>query len=69
MLAERGADRRRRTGLTADRLQLDFGEDFLCQSEVSLDSAHRLHYSFLTWSKPTSTGVSRPKIETSTLSF
>src|SRR3954464_34031 len=24
---------------------------------------------FLTWSKPTSTGVSRPKIETRTLSF
>src|ERR1022692_1423973 len=32
-------------------------------------AGHRLAQSFFTWSKPTSTGVSRPKIDTKTLSL
>src|ERR1035437_2191083 len=38
------------------------------RSRTPPDADHRAGQSFFTWSKPTSTGVSRPKIDTSTLS-
>src|SRR3954447_14790177 len=57
VLAQGGADRRGRVGGAAGHLELDECEDLLC------------HQTFLTWSKPTSTGVSLPKMDTSTFSF
>src|SRR3954470_9910176 len=57
VLAQGGADRRGRVGGAARNLELDEGEDLPG------------HQTFLTWSNPTSTGVSRPKIDTSTLSL
>src|SRR3954453_13290195 len=85
VLAEGRADGRRRGRLAAGRLQLDLGEDllrhvFLRMVRAAVGGGRRVgggrwgggsdpDQIFLTWSKPTSTGVSRPKIETRTLSF
>src|SRR3954451_15052339 len=68
VLAQGGADRRRRRRLAAGGLELDRGEDLL-RHGFSRWYAVWGGYIFLTWSKPTSTGVSRPKMETRTLSF
>src|SRR5438552_9410766 len=58
VLAERGADRRRRVGLPARDLQLDECQNLLGHQSI-----------FFTWSKPSSTGTCRSKISTSTFSF
>src|SRR3954447_20760417 len=71
--AERGTHRRGRGGLACGQLDLDQGRDAAAASAWSgwhgwlllLD----IGYSFWTWSKASSTGVSRPKIDTRTLSF
>src|SRR4029077_1590994 len=58
--AERRADRRRRGGLASGDLDLDDRLDLL---------RHRYFTSFSICRKSSSTGVSRPKIETSTLTL
>src|SRR5204863_1399534 len=58
VLAERGADRRRRVRLPARDLELDEGENLLGHQSI-----------FFTWSKPSSTGTWRSKMSTSTFSF
>src|SRR4029079_16331725 len=58
VLAERGADRRCRVGLSAGDLQLDEGQNLLGHQSI-----------FFTWSKPSSTGTWRSKMSTSTFSF
>ena len=62
VLAQRGADRRRRVGLPARDLQLDQCQNLLRHSSCPQSS-------FLTWSKPSSTGTWRSKMSTSTFSF
>src|SRR3954452_17067659 len=80
VLAERGADRRRRRGCTGVDLQLDDRCELLLGGHESfcflgfracwrLRDSVRERQIFCTWLNDSSTGVSRPKIETSTFSF
>src|SRR5205823_784453 len=77
VLAERGADRRRRVGLAAGDLELDQGENFFGHFSCSgpryararLKPGTGFQSIFFTWSKPSSTGTWRSKMSTSTLSF
>src|SRR3954452_9548918 len=68
VLAQGRADGRRGGRLAAGGLELDRGEDLLRHGFLRWYALMRDQI-FLTWSKPTSTGVSRPKIDTRTLSF
>ena len=75
VLTERGPDRRRRVGLPRLDLKLDQPDDFLLRGHEivlflpGLRPAHAPVQSLETWPNVNSTGVSRPKIDTSTLSF
>src|SRR5918996_497309 len=74
VLAERGADGRRRVGLTARDLELDQCEDFLghwlaCSRARQASPLHPPQSIFFTWSKLSSTGTWRSKMSTSTFSF
>src|SRR3954451_25369828 len=68
VLAQGRADGRRGWRLAAGGLELDRGEDLLRHGFLRWYALMRDQI-FLTWSKPPSTGVSRPKIDTRTLSF
>ena len=75
MLTERRADGRRRVRLAGGKLQLDETGDLLCTdasfaiATTSASTTRSNRYAFSTCAKSSSTGVARPKMQTSTRSF